>query len=85
MGIHNYLEKKLDTNIVSIVIAALIVIIIASWAKFIKNLFTDTVKDHRENRFEHCTDKFWFAFILTVIGLFVIIIIYEWWKMTVDN
>ena len=82
MGMHGEMKDKLDTNVTSIVIGALIVIVIASWAKFIRSLHLEIAND-TEDRFNKTKEKFLSAFILTIISIVAIIIIYEIWKLYV--
>ena len=82
MGFHDRMVEILEVNIVSIVIGALILIIITVWIAALKNFYTHVHDQKRKDRYKETKRKLLSAFIVTLVSIFVIIIIYEWWLMS---
>lgn len=85
MGFHDRMVEMLEVNIVSIVIGALILIIITCWISALKNFYTHVHNQKTKDRYKKTKRKLLSAFIVTLISVFAIIIIYEWWLISYEH
>lgn len=78
--IRKTLSERLGINVVSIVIGALFFVILIAWVDVIRSATSDILDEDVVDRYSRFGRKVWSAIIATLGSLFIIIIIYTWYK-----
>lgn len=74
-------KQVLDINIISIVIAILLVIILKIWINFIVRLSEEILDRDYRNKYEKTKENFIKSIIVTTMSLFIIIIILTYYQI----